>query len=152
MTNSTALDKRQNKSFVVTNGSILKEYAQKNQALLGQGIVVINLLLLTDQSISELSLDKLELKDSQEITVHQPISYIPKTSFWFKMINVKLKKKHQIDLQKPENFTDKFLIVFIKDASIEHFSIYSIKIAWLLIINYLLLLTKLTKMYLRDCL
>ncbi|MEM7593885.1 MAG: hypothetical protein AAF383_20650 [Cyanobacteria bacterium P01_A01_bin.83] len=129
MTNSTALDKRQNKSFVVTNGSILKEYAQKNQALLGQGIVVINLLLLTDQSISELSLDKLELKDSQEITVHQPISYIPKTSFWFKMINVKLKKKHQIDLQKPENFTDKFLIVFIKDASIEHFSIYSIKIA-----------------------
>ncbi|MEM8719996.1 MAG: hypothetical protein AAGE84_11895 [Cyanobacteria bacterium P01_G01_bin.39] len=128
MTNSTALDKRQNKSFVVTNGSILKEYAQKNQALFGQGIVVINLLLLTDQSISELSLDELELENSQEITVHQPISYIPKTSFWFKMISVKLKKKHQIDLQKTENFMDKFLIVFIKDASIEHFSIYSIRI------------------------
>ncbi|MEM9508835.1 MAG: hypothetical protein AAGA16_14315 [Cyanobacteria bacterium P01_E01_bin.35] len=127
MTNPIALDKRQNKSFVINNGSILKEYAQKNHAVFGQGIVVVNLLLLTDESINELNLDDAEFISTQEVTVHQPISYIPQASFWFKMISLKIKKKHQIDLQKQHNLDDKFLIVFIKDASIEHFSIYSIK-------------------------
>lgn len=128
MTNPIAIDTRQNKSFVKKNGSVLKEYARKNYSIHGQGIVVINLLLLTDESINELNLDNLELVKPQELTVHKPISYIPQVSFWFKMINLKIKKKHQIDIQKNDSFADKFLIVFIKDASIEHFSIYSIKI------------------------
>ena len=75
-----------------------------------------------------LNLDDLELENSQELTVHQPIFYIPQVSFWFKMINLKIKKKHQIDIQQNASFNNKFLVVFIKDASIEHFSIYSIKI------------------------
>ena len=128
MTNPIALDTRQNKSFVKKNGSILKEYARKNHTIHGKGIVVVNLLLLTDESINELNLDDLELENSQELTVHQPISYIPQVSFWFKMINLKIKKRHQIDILQNDNFADKFLVVFIKDPSIEHFSIYSIRI------------------------
>ena len=69
-----------------------------------------------------------ELENEQEPTVHQPVSYIPQKNFWFKMLNLKIKKKYQIDIQQENNFQQKFLVVFIKDASIEHFSIYSLKL------------------------
>ncbi|MEL6439432.1 MAG: hypothetical protein AAFQ80_09290 [Cyanobacteria bacterium J06621_8] len=128
MTNYPAIDQRKNKNFVVKYGSIIKEYAEKNHSIHGLGIVVVNLLLLKDDSIEKLDLDNFEAMDTQDFNVEQPISYIPKTSFWFKMINLKIKKKHQIDLKKNDSFIDKFLVVFIKDASIEHFSIYSIKV------------------------
>ncbi len=44
------------------------------------------------------------------------------------MIDLKIKKKYQIDIQAENNFNGKFLILFIKDASIENFSIYSIRV------------------------
>ncbi len=128
MTNISSLDKRKNKSFVINNRSILKQYALKNYKIFGSGIIVVNLLLLNRESIDELNLTDENLEEGQETTVHQPISYIPQVNFWFKMISLKIKKKHQIDIQAESSSEQKFFIVFIKDASIEHFSIYSIKV------------------------
>lgn len=128
MTNNPSLNKRKNKNFVINNGSILKQYALKNYDVFGQGIIVVNLLLLDSENIDELNLSDEDLKDGEEQTVHQPISYIPKLNFWFKMISLKIKKKYQIDIQGEDYSRNKFLIVFIKDTSIENFSIYSIKI------------------------
>lgn len=128
MAHTPSLDKSKNKSFIINHGSALKRYAQKNHEIFGQGIVVINLLLLNVESIEQLSLPNKDLISEQEITVHKPISYIPKLNFWFKMICLKIKQKYQIDIQAQGSFDNKTLIVFIKDTSIEHFSIYSIKI------------------------
>ena len=44
------------------------------------------------------------------------------------MLNLKIKKKYQIDIQTDSQFDNKFLIVFVKDASVEKFSIYSLKL------------------------
>ena len=128
MTNISSLDKSKNKSFVINNRSILKQYALKNSQIFGSGIIVVNLLLLNRENIDELNLTDENLEEGQETTVHQPVSYIPQENFWFKMISLKIKKKHQIDIQAESSSDQKFLIVFIKDASIEHFSIYSIKV------------------------
>ncbi len=128
MTNISSLDKRKNKSFVINNRSILKQYALKNSQIFGSGIIVVNLLLLNRESIDELNLTDENLEEGQETTVHQPISYIPQANFWFKMISLKIKKKHQIDIQAEISSEQKFFVVFIKDASIEHFSIYSMKV------------------------
>lgn len=128
MTNISSLDTRKNKSFVINNRSILKQYALKNSKILGSGIIVVNLLLLNRESIDELNLTDENLEAGQETTVDQPVSYIPQENFWFKMISLKIKKKHQIDIQAESSSDQKFFIVFIKDASIEHFSIYSIKV------------------------
>ncbi len=128
MTNISSLDKRKNKSFVINNRSILKQYALKNSQIFGSGIIVVNLLLLNRESIDELNLTDENLEEGKEATVHQPVSYIPQANFWFKMISLKIKKKHQIDIQAESSSDKKFFIVFIKDASIEHFSIYSIKV------------------------
>lgn len=116
-----------NKIFVVKNKALLKQYAQKKQKAFGLGIIVINLLLLGTADIDELNLLDLDLEEWQEPTVHQPISYISYDSFWFKMIGLKIKKKHQIDIQDLENNTQQVFVVLIKDAAIEHFSIYTIK-------------------------
>ena len=121
------LDKRRNKSIIVNNGSLFKQYALKNHEIFGKGIIVVNLLLLKSDNLDELNLIDLDNINRREPTVHQPISYIPRSNFWFKMISLKIKKKHQIDLQDQEE--NKFTIVFIKDASIERFSIYSIEVA-----------------------
>jgi hypothetical protein len=117
-----------NKDFVINNKKFLKQYALKNHSFLGKGIVVINLLLLKINIIDETNALNCEIQSNQEITVNQPISYIPQNNFWFKMLSLKIKKKHNIDLQAEENTDNKFLVVFVKDASIEHFSIYSLKI------------------------
>lgn len=127
MTDNPSLDKRKNKKFVINNKSILKQYALKNHGIFGQGIIVINLLLLDSENIDKLHLNYEDLKDEEEQTVHQPISYISKLDFWFKMISLKIKKKYQIDIQGEAHYHNKFLIVFIKDTSIENFSIYSLK-------------------------
>ena len=121
------LDKRRNKSIIANNGSLFKQYALKNHEIFGKGIIVVNLLLLKSDNLDELNLIDLDNINRREPTVHQPISYIPRSNFWFKMISLKIKKKHQIDLQDQEE--NKFTIVFIKDASIERFSIYSIEVA-----------------------
>ena len=128
MTNNASLGKSKNKSFIINNSAALKHYAQKNYKLRGEGIVVINLLLLDVDDVEQLNIAENGLLGDAEITVQQPISYIPKRNFWFKTISLKIKKKYQIDLQTAGIFDNKFLVVFIKDASIENFSIYSIKI------------------------
>ena len=128
MTDNASLDKRKNKSLIAKNQAVLKSYALKNYDHFGHGIIVINLLLLETDKFSELDLLDSGWISEGEPTVHQPISYIPQASFWFKMINLKIKKKYQIDIQAGDDSEDKFLIVFIKDDSIEHFSIYSISI------------------------
>ena len=122
------LDKRKNKIFVIQNKHFLKQYALKNYNLLGQGIIVINLLLLKTDIIEKQDIPDYETLDDRELTIHQPISYIPQNNFWFKMLNLKIKKKYKIDIKDEEDTDNKFLIVFVKDASIEHFSIYSIKL------------------------
>ncbi len=128
MTDNSSLDRRKNKSLIANNKTMLKNYALKNHEFFGKGIIVINLLLLEIDRFDELNLLDKEREVAQQPTIHQPISYIPQESFWFKTINLKIKKKYQIDLQEEKNIEDKFLIVFIKDDSIEHFSIYSISI------------------------
>lgn len=127
MTDNTSLNKRKTKSLIAKNKAVLTDYALRNYAASGRGIIVINLLLLETDRLDKLILD-IDGKNDSEPTVHQPISYIPQASFWFKMINLKIKKKYQIDIQAGDDSEDKFLIVFIKDDSIEHFSIYSISI------------------------
>lgn len=128
MSPNPPLDKRKNKNFVINNKYFLKQYALKNYNFLGKGIIVINLLLLKTDIIDEQDLDNQEVESDHEITIHKPISYIPQNNFWFKMLNLKIKKKYKIDIQEEEETSRKFLIVFVKDASIEHFSIYSIKL------------------------
>jgi len=125
MANSPSTDKRINKSFVINNKLQLRNFAQINRKVFGAGIIVINLLLL---NTDELDFVNEELDEQSEPTIHQAISYIPKHNFWYKMINLKIKKKYQIDIQTNSKFKHKCLIVFIKDASIEHFSIYSLKL------------------------
>jgi hypothetical protein len=128
MTDNSSLDRRKNKSLIDNNKTMLKNYALKNYEFFGKGIIVINLLLLEIDRLDELNLIDNDHEDAQQPTIHQPISYIPQESFWFKTLNLKIKQKYKIDLQEEENIEDKFLIVFIKDDSIEHFSIYSISI------------------------
>lgn len=123
---ANSVDKRRNKSIIANNGRLFKQYASKNYEVLGRGIIVVNLLLLKSDRLDELNLIECD-NTNREPTVHQPVSYIPQPNFWFKMISLKIKKKYRIDIQAQDD-ENKFLIVFIKDASIEHFSIYSIKV------------------------
>ena len=119
--------KSKNKSFIIDNSLLLQEYARENYDFHGSGIIVINLLLLKTENLQELNLLDGNLEQISEPTVHQPISYITKDNFWFKMLNLKIRKKHKIDLQTECN-GDEIFIVFIKDDAIEYFSIYRIKI------------------------
>ncbi len=128
MSLNPSLDKRKNKNFVINNKYFLKQYALKNHDLFGKGIIVINLLLLETDIIEEQDMLTREVENNRDITIHQPISYIPQNNFWFKMLNLKIKKKYKIDIQEEDSMNRKFLVVFVKDASIEHFSIYSIKL------------------------
>lgn len=126
MINNSSSETRNNKKFIINNSSLLQKFAQKHQEYFGFGIIVINLLQLKTENINESDLLDQESSAWQEPTVHQPVSFIPKDNFWFKMINLKIQKKHQIDLQA-QNDTDKIFVVFIKDDAMEHFSIYTIK-------------------------
>lgn len=105
---------------------LLKRFALKHQESFGLGTVFVNLPLLNTEKIDQLGLLNAELDELQEPTIHQPLSYIPHDNFWFKMISLKIKKKHKIDLQE-ENSKDKIFVVLIKDVALEHFSIYTIK-------------------------
>ena len=128
MSPNPSLDKRKNKNFVIKNQYLLKQYALKSQEFMGKGIIVINLLLLKTDIIDEQDLQNYDIESDNELTIHQPISYIPKDNFWFKMLNLKIKKKYKIDIQQKNETGNKVLVVFVKDASIEHFSIYSVKL------------------------
>ncbi|MFM2313612.1 MAG: hypothetical protein RLZZ04_2888 [Cyanobacteriota bacterium] len=126
MADNFSVEKSSNKSFIANHHSLLKDYAQQKKQIFGFGIIVVNLLLLKPEKIDELNLLDPDVIEQQEATVHQPISYVPLGNFWFKLITLKIKKKHQIDLQA-KNSSDRVPIVFIKDAAIEHFSIYTIR-------------------------
>lgn len=128
MSPKPSLNRKRNKDFVVSNQYYLKQYAQKNYPLFGWGVIVINLLHLKTDVIDEQDLDFNSQEAQLEQTIHQPISYITQNNFWFKMLSLKIKKKYQIDIQSNESNPSKCLVIFIKDASIEHFSIYSLKL------------------------
>ncbi len=128
MANSSSVDKRKNKCFVINNKFFLKEYAQKSYDFWGDGVIVVNLLLLKTDIYDDINIANYQPENEQELTLHHPVSYISKQNFWFKMLNLKIKRKHQIDLEAESSVNNKCLVVFIKDASIEHFSIYSLKL------------------------
>ncbi|MEM8831426.1 MAG: hypothetical protein AAGE96_19000 [Cyanobacteria bacterium P01_G01_bin.19] len=128
MSSNPPLDKRKNKSFVINNKRFLKQYALQNYSSLGKGIIVVNLLLLKTDILTEEDITEITLLNEDDLTIHKPISYIPQHNFWFKMLNLKIKKKYEINIQDKEEDGKKFLIVFVKDASVEHFSIYSIRL------------------------
>ena len=128
MSSNPSLDKRKNKNFVINNRHFLRQYALKNYSSLGKGIIVVNLLLLKTDTITEEDITEVSLESEQDLTIHKPISYIPQHNFWFKMLNLKIKKKYEINIQDNDEEGKKFLIVFVKDASVEHFSIYSIRL------------------------
>lgn len=127
MTEPFLLDKRKNKNFVIQNRYTLKKYAVYNYQKFGKGVIVINLLLLDTDILSKNDLINNQAKEKKDITLHQTLSYIPENSFWFKVIYLKIKKQHQIDIKQKYDFNKQSLIIFIKDASVEHFSIYALK-------------------------
>ena len=129
MTEPVLEEKRKNKNFVIQNRFSLQDYGRKNYKRFGRGIVVINLLLLETDRLTKDDLLNNEVEEEKDITLHQPLSYIPEKNFWFKMIYLKIKKKHQIDIKDKYDLNKQFLIIFVKDASVEHFSIYSLKAA-----------------------
>lgn len=130
MVNSSQVEKRRNKKFIINNSAALKQYALSNQQNLGIGIIVINLLLIENDTLTEENLANSFIlsDDDQNSSLQQPISYIPLKNFWFKIVRLKIKKKYNIDIKKDYDIENKFLIVFLKDASLEKFSIYSIKL------------------------
>ena len=136
------MDKSKNKSFIVNNGSLLRNYALKNYNIFGEGIIVINLFLLKTNILNASDLGDYESVSDRDLTIYEvrgspvlparglsdhPVYYILQTNFWFKILSLKIKEKHQIDITV-NNSQDRFLVVFIKDDSIEHFSIYSLHI------------------------
>ena len=128
MSSNSYLDKRKNKSFVIDNKYFLKQYALKNYEIFGQEVIVINLILLKTDIVDEQDIPDYDIENIQEPTIHQAISYIPQENFWFKMLSLKIKKKYQINIQEENNTNKNFLVIFVKDSSIEHFSIYSLRL------------------------
>ena len=126
MTNNSASENSKTKNFVINNRQLLKQYVEKKQDSIGLGIVVVNLLLLATADSEDLNLSAEDLESWQDQSIHQPVSYIPKNNFWFKMISLKINKKHKVDLQV-ETSIEKTFVVFIKDSALENFSIYAIK-------------------------
>lgn len=126
MADNFSVEKSSNKSFIANHHSLLQDYAEQKRQIFGLGIVVVNLPLVKPDKIDELNLLDPDVIEQQDATIHQPISYVVQGNFWFKLITLKIKKKHQIDLQAKNN-SDRIPIVFIKDDNIEHFSIYTIK-------------------------
>lgn len=131
MTESLVIDKRKNKNFVIQNKFFLKTYGLKNYEFFGKGIIVINLLLLDCDILNEDYIDYMinnQAQNEKDINLQQPLSYIPESNFWFKVLYLKIKKKHQIDIKKKYSDNKRLLIIFIKDLAVEHFSIYSLKL------------------------
>jgi hypothetical protein len=127
MTEPSVIDKRKNKNFVIQNKYYLKTYGLKNYEIFGKGIIVINLLMLDCEILNRDDVENYQAENEKEITLQQPLAYVPETNFWFKVLYLKIKKKHQIDIKHKNDSTNNLLIIFIKDVSVEHFSIYSIK-------------------------
>ncbi|MEM9275823.1 MAG: hypothetical protein AAGA80_23115, partial [Cyanobacteria bacterium P01_F01_bin.143] len=132
MIDSKAAETRINKQFIKKNSKIIKKYAINNQKKFGDGIIVINSTLVQNKLLQEQDLIIRGLNEdnqsqNEENTLIHPISYIVNDSFWFKILRIKIKKKYQIDIKVDYDLAKKFLLVFVKDSSLESFSIYSIK-------------------------
>ena len=130
MTDSSQVDKRKNKKFIINNSQIIKQYALTNRKNLGRGIIIINLLLIKDNRLTDRDIDYQPFvsNEEQQFSLKQPISYLPLDNFWFKIVRLKIKKKYEIDIKHDYDLEKKFLIIFVKDISLENFSIYSIKL------------------------
>lgn len=115
-----------NKSFVINNSSLLKKYALENYAMFGDGIIVVNLLLLKTNILNDSDLIRYERRSDRESSINHPVSYVPHTSFWFKTLNIRIREKYSIEIDAVDNHEGKFFIVFIKDAVMERFSIYTL--------------------------
>ena len=139
MANSSPTEKRRNKQFIINNSEALKQYAITNQKKLGLGIIILNLLLIENDILkaqdicdrvrtSPLHDRPLPSGEDRQLSLEQPIAYIPLLNFWFKIIRLKIKKKYNIDIKKDYDLESKFLLIFVKDAALESFSIYSVKL------------------------
>lgn len=130
MVNSSQVEKRRNKKFIINNSVVLKQYAFSNHQKLGTGIIIINLLLIKDDTLTEENLTNSFVlsDDDQNSSLQQAISYVPLKNFWFKIVRLKIKKKYNIDIKNDYDLESKFLIIFLKDTSLEKFSIYSVKL------------------------
>ena len=128
-----ATENRRNKKFISRNGQALKKYALNSQKKFGQGIIVINSTLVENSLLTEKDLivrnfDEEDESRTAENTLIHPISYLISKSFWFKIIRIKIKKKYEIDIKSDYDLDKQFLLVFVKDSSLQSFSIYSMKI------------------------
>lgn len=130
MTNSSNNEGRRNKNFIANNSKLLREYALINQGNLGTGIIVINLLLMENDILKEtdLNYEAVPFSEERQASLKQAIAYITLSNFWFKMVRLKIKKKYDIDIKKDYDLENKFLLIFLKDTSLENFSIYSVKL------------------------
>lgn len=130
MVNSSQIEKRRNKNFIINNSEALKKYAINNQKQSGTGIIMINLLLLEDDILRAKDLESRPLLsgEDRQSSLKQPIAYIPLVNFWFKIVRLKIKKKYDLDIKTDYDLESKFLLVFVKDAALETFSIYSVKL------------------------
>ncbi len=127
-----ATETRINKQFIKNNRKSIKKYALNNQTKFGKGIIVINLTLVQNQFLTKedlivSSINPDKDSESEENTLIHPISYIINDSFWFKILRIKIKKKYKIDIKNDYDSEQQFLLVVIKDSSLESFSIYSLK-------------------------
>lgn len=120
------MGKSKNKSFVINNNSLLRKYALENYHIFGQGIIVVNLLLLKTDILNDSDLIRYEQKSDRQSSINYPVSYVPHTSFWFKMLSIRIKQKYAIEIDAVDRRNGKFFIVFIKDAEVEKFSIYTL--------------------------
>ena len=134
MIDPKATETRINKQFIKNNRRNLKKYALTNQKKFGQGIIVINLTLVQNQFLTESdlivrSINPEKKSKNEENTLIYPISYIINNSFWFKILRIKIKKKYKIDIKTDYDLERQFLLVFVRDSSLESFSIYSLKMS-----------------------
>lgn len=120
------MGKSKNKSLIVNNSSLLRTYALENYAMFGDGIIVVNLLLLKTDILDDADLIRYERKSDRQSSINYPVSYVPRTSFWFKTLSIKIRERYAIELDAIDNREGKFFIVFIKDAVMERFSIYTL--------------------------
>ena len=129
MSESHLQERSNNKKFIVKNSSYLKRYALDCKSKMGNGVITINLTKINNYTLQEEDLVVQKCDNSKDsISLQKPIAYVPETNFWFKIIYLKIKKKYQIDLKRDYDLNNHFLLVFIKDSSLESFSIYSLKI------------------------
>lgn len=129
MSESHLQERSNNKKFIIKNSSFIKKYALDCRAKMGVGVITINLAQISDFTLKEEDCIIQECDDSQNsISLQTPIAYVPEGNFWFKIIYLKIKKKYQINIKKDYDLSQNFLLVFIKDDTLESFSIYYLRL------------------------